>query len=125
MQTIRQLRVELRFPRENLRIERGQRDVIERQADVIIGREESIRRLVKLRIEAVRLFGCYHVGKCQSREGFGKSKQAFSDNSKHPTTTSARRWQLMGRLAPFRNHCHRRANHSSTRDIRAGENLTD
>ena len=51
MQVFRELRVEMRVARENFRIKRGQRDVVERQADLAVRGEKLIRRLVERIVE--------------------------------------------------------------------------
>jgi len=62
MQIFRELRVELRVARQNFRIQRGQRDVVKRQADLVVCREKLIRRLVKRIVENGIARRC-HVGK--------------------------------------------------------------
>ena len=51
VQIFRELRVELRVAREDFRIQRGQRDVVKRQADLVVCREKLIRRLVERIVE--------------------------------------------------------------------------
>ena len=61
VQSLRQDRVELRVPGQDLGVERRERDVVVRQPQAAEGREEGVRRLVKLGIERVGLFMRCHV----------------------------------------------------------------
>jgi len=61
-QIFRELGVELRVARENLRIKRRQRDVVEGQGELVVRGEKLIRRLVERIIETGIARGC-HVGK--------------------------------------------------------------
>ena len=70
VQAVGERGVELRVARENFRIQRRQRDVVERQADVAVGREKFIRRLVE-RIVEIGIARRCHVRKCLPG-GFGK-----------------------------------------------------
>ena len=54
--------VELRVAREDFGIKRRERDVVERQADLVVRREKLIRRLVE-RIVEVGIARRCHVGK--------------------------------------------------------------
>jgi hypothetical protein len=61
-QIFRELRVELRVARKNLRIKRRQRDVVEGQGELVVRGEKLIRRLVERIVETGITRGC-HVGK--------------------------------------------------------------
>ena len=74
VESFRKLRVELRVPREHLRIKRRQGDIVIRQAEAAVGREKRVGRLVEPGIDAVGLFGCCHVGKCRLENPFGKRR---------------------------------------------------
>ncbi len=73
-QALGELRVEQRIARENLRVKRGQRDVVKRQADVVVSREKVVGSLVKPGIEAAGIFRCCHVGECRPAAAFGKRR---------------------------------------------------
>ena len=62
VQIFRELRVELRVARENFRIKRRQRDVVERQGELVVRGKKLIRRLVERIVETGIARGC-HVGK--------------------------------------------------------------
>ncbi len=61
-QIFRELGVELRVARENLRIKRRQRDVVEGQGELVVRGKKLIRRLVERIVETRIARGC-HVGK--------------------------------------------------------------
>ena len=63
--------VELRVAREDFRIQRGQGDVVEGQADLAVRREKFVRRLVE-RIVEVGITRRCHVRKCLPTGNFGK-----------------------------------------------------
>ena len=63
--------VELRVARKDFGIQRGERDVIERQADFFVCREKFIRRLIERIVESGLARRC-HVRKCPLTGGFGK-----------------------------------------------------
>jgi hypothetical protein len=71
VQSVGERGVELRVARKNLGIQRGERDVVERQSDFAVCREKSIRRLVERIVEVGIAHRC-HVGKCRLAGGFGK-----------------------------------------------------
>ncbi len=52
MQDLRELRVEMRVAREDFGIQRRERDVVKRQADLVVSGKEFIRRLVERIIES-------------------------------------------------------------------------
>ena len=76
LQSLRQQRVELRVPGQNLRVHGRQRYIVIGQPDTAVGREESVCRFVEPGIEVVGLFGRWHVGKCQRQGLPGKLKEA-------------------------------------------------
>src|SRR5215475_5747791 len=67
--------VELRVAREQLRIQRGEGDIIERKSNVAKGRKEGVGCFVKPRIEALCIFGSCHGKPCQNRLGRDKAKR--------------------------------------------------
>ena len=75
MQIIREPRVQLRVAREDFGIERRERDVVERQADLVVCGEKLVRRLIERIVEA-GIARCCHVGKCLRKGVFGKKNFA-------------------------------------------------
>ena len=75
LQTVGERGVELRVARQDFRIQRGERDVVERQADFAVRREKFIRRLVE-RIVEVGIARRCHVRKCRLPDRFGKQNLA-------------------------------------------------
>ena len=71
LQAVRERGVELGVAREDFRIKRRQRDVVEREAYLAVRGEERIRRLVERVVEIGIACRC-HVRKCLRHTGFGK-----------------------------------------------------
>ncbi len=72
LQSFRQRRAELRVAREDFRIKRRQRDVVEGQAQFVVCGEKVFRRLVE-RVVKVGIARCCHVRKCGLTTAFGKT----------------------------------------------------
>ena len=57
-------RVELRVAGQDFRVKRRQGDVVVGQRQAAIGGKKAIRRLIKLRVEAIRFLRNFHVQSC-------------------------------------------------------------
>ena len=86
--------VELGVARQHLGVKRRQRDVIERQADLAVGREKFVRCLIERSVEW-RIVRCCHDRKCRLTGRFGK--KISDDSSPSAPASGVARFKLAGR----------------------------